>query len=140
MEMIPVQSINGNQFMKARTLLLPVIVLDMRTFRLPSASSAERDHTVEFDSAESPTACSCTCEAARQKTACWAMARALDVMALLAVNNVYVLRAGGRPPSAETAAPAPPPLVATIDEAGEMALMRAAAGVPAREQLAEAFA
>lgn len=119
---IPIQAINGNQFMKACTLMPPVVVIDARTFRIPSDSRAGREHTVTFDSAEGPTACSCTCEAAANGTACWAMARALDVLRLFSINQVYVWGRGHSPGVPAAFEPALPPLHASIGEGGELTL------------------
>jgi hypothetical protein len=100
--MIPVTSLGGNQFLKARALALPVVVIDALTFRIPSSGRAGRDHTVLFDSSETPSQCSCTCEAGEHGIACWAMARALDALTVLGVNNIYI--AGSKAPPHENVA------------------------------------
>lgn len=90
MPTIPMHELGGKQFMKARTLFMPVVIIDQRTFRLPSASNNEGEHTVQFDFADSPSGCSCTCVAGAHGTACWAMARALEVLTLLSINKIYI--------------------------------------------------
>ena len=130
--MIQIIRIGGKQFMKARALGLPVIVVNARTFRMPSSRAGKPDHTVELDSSESPTACSCTCEAGEHDAPCWAMARALDVLTALGVHNIYVGRASpGRTTSLPASDAIRPALRASIDEAGDMFLMT----VPETEML-----
>lgn len=92
MPMISIQSIGGNQYEKARRLMSPVAVTDACTFRIPSSSRDERDHKVQFDDPELPGACSCTCEAGERGRPCWAMARALNALAALRKQNVYIWR------------------------------------------------
>ena len=48
MTAIPVHLLGGRQFMKARTLAAPVVVVDARTFRVPSARDEGRDHRIQF--------------------------------------------------------------------------------------------
>ncbi len=127
MAMIPITEIHGNQFMKARVLMLPVVVINGHMFRMPSSSSAEREHVVTFDSGETPTACSCTCAAGLNQTPCWAMARALDTLTVLSINQIYIAspgagtqsRAGEIAPGAATAAAAQ----SYIGTSGELVLM-----------------
>lgn len=92
--MLPVTTISDNQFLTARVHLLPVRVETLTRFVLPSKSRPEmrERHRVTFDSAEQPRAFSCTCEAYARGLACWAAARALDVLVLLLANNVTVGR------------------------------------------------
>jgi hypothetical protein len=125
-KLIPIHEIRGNQFMKARTLMLPVIIINAHTFRMPSATGGAREHTVEFDSSESPTACSCTCEAYAMRTACWAMARALDVMTVLGVHQIYVGRLGlGTLNACQLDEAERPALKATLSEGGDMCMLTA---------------
>jgi hypothetical protein len=121
---IPITSLNGKQFMKARTLRLPVVI-DRGVFRMPSSTGGEGEHQVRFDSQESPLMYSCTCKAGATGTPCWAAARALDALDVLAVNQIYV---GGRGP--EPAASVvhkgelpPRPLSASLDTDGALNLM-----------------
>lgn len=115
---ISITSLGGKQFLKARTLQLPVI-FDGESFRLPSATGGEGEHVVRFDSLEEPLVYSCTCRAGRTGTPCWAAARSLDVLTLLSVNNVYVERAARR----TAVSPEQAPLEPGITEGGELALM-----------------
>ncbi|MGB8510059.1 MAG: hypothetical protein WCD76_16895 [Pyrinomonadaceae bacterium] len=90
--MIPANLISDAQFLRARELNLPVTILDARTFLLPSATrpSLTEHHRIEFDDPEGPRKFSCSCEAGMHGKPCWAAARALDVLVLLAANNVTI--------------------------------------------------
>lgn len=118
---IPIHLIGGNQFIKARTLQLPV-VFDGEVFRMPSSSGGEGEHVVRFDSAESPLVYSCTCRAGSMATPCWAAARALDVLTVLSVHNIYVGRPAAAPSPAALPATSGEPLRASIVE-GDLALI-----------------
>lgn len=91
--MLPVRLITDNQILETRVHLLPVTVESLTSYILASKSRPTlRDHhRVTFDSSERPTLFACTCEAfTRRSKACWAAARAWDVLILLAANNVTV--------------------------------------------------
>lgn len=90
--MIPTSLINDNHFLRSRELDLPVYAIDERTFAMPSATRPElkEHHVVKFDSASNPHFFSCACEAYSQGMACWAAARALDVLILLTINRIRV--------------------------------------------------
>lgn len=101
--MIPTNLISDQQFLRARELRLDVRVAGPATFVLPSATRPElrEHHRVTFDSADDPREFSCTCEAYLFGNVCWAAARALDVLFLLAANGVTLAAdeagAGGGP-------------------------------------------
>lgn len=92
MTMILIHTIGINQYEKARRLMSPVVVVDSCTFRVPSESRGKRDHKIQLDDPERPTALSCTCEAGLMGRPCWAMARVLDAQEKLRANNIYVSR------------------------------------------------
>jgi hypothetical protein len=92
MAMVSINRVVSKQLLNARTLKAPVIVIDSLTFRIPPAGRGEREHKVQLDDQERPSACSCTCEEGLKGEACWAMARVLDVLKVFAENNVYVSR------------------------------------------------
>lgn len=92
MSMIPIQNITGKHLLNARSSKAPVVVIDALTFRIPPASSGEREHKVQLDDQERPAACSCTCGQGLKGKLCWAMARVLAVLKVLSVNNIYVNR------------------------------------------------
>jgi hypothetical protein len=90
--MLPVRLITDNQILNSRVHGLPVRVESLTSFVLPSKTRPElrERHRVTFDSGDRPRAFSCTCEAYARGLACWAAARALDVLTLLLANNVTV--------------------------------------------------
>lgn len=92
MSMIPIQNITGKQLLNARTAKAPVVVVDALTFRIPPAGRDEREHKVQLDDQERPTACSCTCGQGLSGKPCWAIARVLAVLSVLSANNIYVNR------------------------------------------------
>lgn len=92
MPMVSINRIGGKQLLNARTLKAPVIVIDSLTFRVPPAGPGEREHKLQLDDQERPSACSCTCEKGLKGEPCWAMARVLAVLTVLVENNVYVSR------------------------------------------------
>lgn len=88
--MIRTALISDNTFERARALNLPVTVTGARTFTMPSATRPQltEHHRVEFDSADDPRAFRCSCEAYAFSSPCWAAARALDVLVLLAAHGI----------------------------------------------------
>lgn len=88
--MIATNLISDTQFSRARELSPPVHVTGPASFTLPSATRPEltEHHQVTFDSAEEPTAFACSCEAFQFNSPCWAAARALDVLTILAANGI----------------------------------------------------
>lgn len=128
MAMIPTTQVGGNQFAKARGLMSAVVVIDSRTFRVPSSSRGERDHKIHIDDTERPRAVSCTCESGELGRPCWAMARVLDALETLRSANVYVCRgaASTREALEEAAGAVEPPLRAMFLD-GELALLRRSA-------------
>jgi hypothetical protein len=103
--MISTNLISDTQFERARALNSPVHI-EGATFVLPSATRPDlrSHHRVTFDSASDPRRFSCTCEAFQFNNPCWAAARALDVLFLLAANGVTLAaeeaETGGGPVSA----------------------------------------
>ncbi len=87
---VPIAALSGNQFMRARALFMPVVIIDARTYQIASATDEERVHVVQFDDADEPTACSCTCKAGVMRMPCWAMARALDALTIMGVHRIYL--------------------------------------------------
>ena len=92
MPMIPIDTISGKQLLNARNSKSPAVVVDSLTIRIPPAARGEREHKVQLDDQERPTACSCTCEHGLRGEPCWAMARALAVLQVLGSNRIYVSR------------------------------------------------
>jgi hypothetical protein len=90
--MLTVSLIGDKQFLDARGRNLPVRIVGPASFVLPSATRPEltEHHRVTFDDPEQPTLFECSCEAHSFGRACWAAARALDVLVLLAGANVTV--------------------------------------------------
>lgn len=88
--MISINSIPGQTISRARELSLPVKMTGPASFTLPSATRPQltEHHQVTFDSETEPTAFSCSREAARHNSPCWAAARARDVLVLLSANGV----------------------------------------------------
>jgi hypothetical protein len=87
--MISTNQIHDNTVERARSLNSPVR-FDGAAFVMASATRPEllSHHRVEFDSTSEPSSFSCTCEAHEYGSPCWAAARALDVLLLLAANGV----------------------------------------------------
>jgi len=127
MRMIPIHEVHGNliEEARARAAALPVIVLSATAFLIPPATGTEQEHLVLADRPESPAAFSCTCAAAATGTACWAMARAFDVMTLLGGNLIYIGRGESGRMSAAAVAIEPRVFAtrAEIDERGDLALL-----------------
>lgn len=117
---IPTKSIDFNQFSDVLVLKPAVVVLDASHFRLRPLCPAEPEHRVTFDSAEKPTAVSCTCAEGALGVACWAMARSLDVWRSFSAHNVYFWPRGWSQPSAPGVR-----LHASIDEDGGLNLTTA---------------
>jgi hypothetical protein len=88
--MITINQISDQTFLRARELSLPVNITGPASFILPSATrpAFTEHHQVRFDSSTEPTAFACSCEAYRNNRPCWAAARALLILQLLAVNGV----------------------------------------------------
>jgi hypothetical protein len=105
--MIATNLLSDTQFSRARELQSPVRVVGLAEFVLPSATRPELldHHRVTFDSAEEPTAFSCTCEAHQFNNPCWAAARALEALTILTANGItlaaFSAEAGGGPASAD---------------------------------------
>ena len=119
---IPITSLTGKQFARARSLRLPV-GYDGATFVVPSSRAGEPAHHVHFDDQDEPSLYTCTCPAGQRGNPCWAAARAYDAATALSVNQIYFTRRG--PASLVTAAHAGPrpPLRASVGEGGELMLM-----------------
>lgn len=124
MPMILINNISGKQFLNARTAKAPVIIIDSLTFRIPPASRDEREHKIQLDDQERPTACSCTCERGLTGQPCWAMVRVLAVLKILGANNIYVSRGATSSWQALLAAASAveQPASARVGEGGDMTL------------------
>ncbi|HEY0169435.1 MAG TPA: hypothetical protein VGB98_00160 [Pyrinomonadaceae bacterium] len=94
--MIATKLISDTQFQKARAEMRPVRIVSDRAFVMPSSSRPHLKewHRVEFDSAEEPHGYTCACEAGTFGQPCWAAARSLEVLLLLAANGVTLAADG----------------------------------------------
>lgn len=90
--MIPISEVNGKQFQQAHALMSQVVISNSCVFRVPTSGPNERDHRIQLDDPEKPSACSCTCEEGVLGRPCWAMARVLDALESLHTANVYISR------------------------------------------------
>lgn len=87
---INVDSITGKQFAKACALALRVEVLSPTLFEIPSATRPGVRYRVAFILEPDGLGVTCACAAGEQGKACHHAARALDVMKLLAVNDIHI--------------------------------------------------